>query len=132
MKILVVEDNLLKRKFVEEFLSARKIDTIVSFSVNSAIKEIVERLNEFSGIILDLGLTSYDDSMDYDSKRGLDLVEELTRREIDIPILINSSTTINLPNIMENHSNVKGQTSIMEDGNTKIESFIKILKEKKQ
>lgn len=110
MKILVVEDDSLKREFIEYFLQSRDNIEIKSFhSVRPAIAYAIEYSNEIDGIILDLGLTSYDYSDDYDFKKGLELVEELTKKGIRIPILIYSDAYINLTKVIEEHRNVKYQ-----------------------
>ena len=89
-----------------------------------ALKYVTQHFKEVSGIVLDLGLVSYDDSYDYDSEKGLILVEELTRKKIAIPILINSTTEIDLPEIMKSHTNVKGQ---MASRFKKLDGFINSL-----
>jgi len=131
MKILVVEDDALKRTYVLEFLKSRNIDVHWCYSVNPAIKYCIKNTTEISGIILDLGLTSYDNSIDYEFTKGLNLVKELTRKKINIPILINSTTYINLKEIMESHDNVKGQMYESDDYET-LRFFIKDLKREKQ
>lgn len=110
MKILIVEDDNFKHSMVYCLLRDKNIDQEWFLSVNSALNYISEHQNDVSGIILDLGLTTFVDSRDYDDLRGLDLVRELTRKEINIPILINSTTEIELEEIMSNHKNVKGQS----------------------
>ena len=110
MKILIVEDDDVKMSMIYWILLDKNIDREWFFSVNSALDYISEHQNDVSGIILDLGLTTFVDSRDYDDLRGLDLVRELTRKEINIPILINSTTEIELEEIMSNHKNVKGQS----------------------
>ena len=109
MKIVVVEDDKNKREFVAMYLESNNIEMIPFVSIMPALKYVTQHFKEISGIILDLGLVSYDDSYDYDTEKGLILVKELTRKKIEIPILINSTTEIDLPEIMRSHSNVKGQ-----------------------
>ena len=103
MKILIVEDDNFKFSMIYCLLRDKNIEHEWFLSVNSALKYISEHQNDVSGIILDLGLTTYSDSNDYDDVRGLDLVKELTRKEINIPVLINSTTEIELEEIMSNH-----------------------------
>lgn len=131
MKILVVEDDALKRTYVVEFLNSRSIDVHWCYSVNPAIKFCLNNPSEVSGIILDLGLTSYDNSLDYEFKKGLNLVKELARKKVKIPILINSTTCINLKEIMECYDNVKGQMYESDDYVT-LRAFIKDLERKEQ
>lgn len=132
IKILVVEDDLLKREFIKNFLKERGITNVhYCISVSPALRYAVEEKSSLSGIILDLGLTSFDASDDYNIYKGLDLVKELTRKRIDIPILINSTTTIDLQLLMESHKNLRGQTSYEYDGYKGFDWFISSL-EKKQ
>lgn len=128
--ILVVEDDNLKMSIIYELCKKQDVGFKCFVSINPALEYFQEHQNEISGIILDLGLTTFDDSRDYDDVRGLDMVKELTRKQAKIPILINSTTIIDLPEVMKNHKNVKGQTSLSagvlkhkED----IESFINTL-----
>lgn len=130
MKILVVEDDIFKRQNIECFLYARNIDMHLVSSVNPAIEYIIEHSDEISGVLLDMGLSSYDGAPDYHSQKGLEVVNELTKRKINIPILINSSTLINMSFIMENNKNVKGQMCINTDGYKKLEWFINLLEGK--
>lgn len=134
MKILIVEDDNFKFSMIYCLLRDKNIDQEWFLSVNSALNYISEHQNEVSGIILDLGLTTYSDSNDYDDVRGLDLVNELTRKEINIPILINSTTEINLDEIMSNHKNVKGQSIPRkgENWSQTVEWFLTTLQEEKQ
>jgi len=131
MKILVVEDDALKRTYVVEFLKSRNIDVHWCYSVNPAIRYCIKNPKEISGIILDLGLTSYNDSTDYEFKKGLNLVKELSRKKIKIPILINSTTYINLKETKESYDNVKGQMYEPDDYES-LRFFIKELKGEEQ
>lgn len=134
MKILIVEDDNFKGCMIYERLKEKNIDYKWVVSVRTAFNYISEHQNDVSGIILDLGLTTFDDSNDYDDIRGLDLVEELTREEINIPILINSTTEIDLNAVMKNHKNVKGQSFPRIGGNWRqtLEWFLTTLQEEKQ
>ena len=127
MKILIVEDDREKRLFLEYNLKKKNIEICLFSSVNPAIRYVVQYANQIDGIILDLGLTSYDSSDDYSFTKGLNLVKELTRKRIEIPILINSSTYVNLPNLMESNSNVKDQMYCAYD-HTKLRWFINLLR----
>ena len=127
MKILIVEDDKDKRLFLESYLKKQGIKFYSFDSVNPAIKHAVKYSNDINGIVLDLGLTSYTDSDDYSFTKGLNLVRELTRKGIKIPILINSSTYINLPELMQSHSNVKDQMYCAYD-HTKLRWFINLLR----
>lgn len=135
MKFLVVEDSKLKRDFINKCFAKDLIHIVFAnknfeihfvSSVNPGINYVLQHKEELSGIILDLGLTTYDDSMDYEEKRGLDLVVELKRQNIDIPVLINSITTIDLEQVMREYPFVKGQMKYPNDYST-LESFISSL-----
>ena len=126
MKILVVEDDRRKKKYLEEFLKARNIDMHHSKSIRPAIRYALKYSTEISGIILDLGLTSYDNSNDYEFDKGLELIKELTQRKVKIPILINSSTYISIQLLMEINHNVKGQMYNEDDDET-LRWFINLL-----
>lgn len=68
-------------------------------SVNSALSYIFSH-NNIDLIVLDLGLPKTDDSncfVDYDKYAGLEIIREIyyRRKQIDIPIIINSDTKIN-------------------------------------
>lgn len=131
MKILVVEDEAYKRVCIVDFLEARNIEVHWEYSVKPAIRYVIQNPKEISGIILDLGLTSTEDSFDYDWEKGMELVERLHFDKINIPILINSSREIDLDRVMTNYSNVKGQMYEEDDYGT-LEEFITLLKEVEQ
>jgi len=131
MKILVVEDDRDKRLHIEYVFEKENIHMQLFRSIRPAIRYAMQHSNEISGIILDLGLTSYDNSDDYEFEKGLQLIYELTENSIDIPILINSGTYVNVQNLMRLHSNVKDQMH-SEDDYTTLRWFIQLLKEKEQ
>ena len=104
MKIIVVEDDIIKRSFIESFFKFRKDELYFFQSVRPAISYATKHSTEIHGIILDLGLSSYDHyDKDYSETRGLDLIEELAKKEIYIPILINSSVYVDLEKISRNY-----------------------------
>ena len=109
MKILIVEDDTNKRLFIEYSLKEKNIDMYSFYSVKPAIKYAIQHSNEIDGIILDLGLTSYDYTDDYSFTKGLDLIRELDKTNIQIPILINSTTYLDFENLQKSHSNVKSR-----------------------
>ena len=127
MKILIVEDDRNKRLFLEYFLKEKDFEFQSFAAIKPAISYTIKHSTEIDGIILDLGLTSYDYSEDYEFTKGLELIETLTEKRIEIPILINSSTYANLQKIMDNHSNVKGQ---MDDEEFHLRLFINGLTKK--
>ena len=100
MKILFIDDNPLgKVTPIIEYCKHQQIDFSYEIvqSVNSAIKYIFSNLNEIDLIVSDLGLPRYDDGSDYGILNGLDILDELIRKNVTIPIIINSTTDI--PNL---------------------------------
>ena len=106
MKFIIVEDDRNKRLFLELFFKQKGFETYSFQSVQPAIHYATKYSTEINGIILDLGLSSYDYTDDYSFTRGLDLIYDLKEKGIYIPILINSSTYINLNKIQENYNNI--------------------------
>jgi len=68
-------------------------------NVNDALIYIFTHLDEIDLIITDLGLPRYKDGSDYDLLNGLDILDELIRKDVSIPVIVNSETKI--PNICE-------------------------------
>lgn len=107
MKFIIVEDDRDKRLFLEFFFKQNGYEFYSFQSVQPAIKYVTNHSTEIDGIILDLGLSSYDYSDDdYSFTRGLDVIDVLKDKGIYIPILINSSTYINLNKIQENYQSL--------------------------
>ena len=128
MKILIVEDNSSKRKQIEEFLKTKGVEFKTIGYVEPALKYIAENQNNISGIILDLSLKSDENSNDYHPKKGLVISEELNKRKIDIPIMLNSETL--MPTLFLSR-NVFSQRRGMNDYQT-FEEFLIFLKEKQE
>ena len=128
MKILIVEDNSSKRKQIEEFLKTKGVEFETIGYVEPALKYIAENQNNISGIILDLSLKSDENSNDYHPKKGLVISEELNKRKIDIPIMLNSETL--MPTLFLSR-NVFSQRRGMNDYQT-FEEFLIFLKEKQE
>lgn len=128
MQILVVEDDKTKRENVEFFLESRKIEYHTCEYVNQALKYIIRNKNEISGVILDLGLYLFDNG-DYDRYNGLEILAEMQRKKINIPVLINSTTEVGM--IDEEYPFVWGQrTRIYNDDFLK--KFVTFLRERKE
>lgn len=102
MEILFVDDNP-KGKVMPliEYLNEAGIDFSYDIveNVNSAIKYIFTHIDEIDLIITDLGLPRYEDGSDFELLNGLDIIDELIRKDISIPIIVNSATKI--PNLLE-------------------------------
>lgn len=128
MKILVVEDNASKRMQIEEFLKTKGVKFETIGYVEPALKYIAENQNDISGIILDLSLKTDENSNDYHPKKGLVISEELNKRKIDIPIMLNSETL--MPTLFLSR-NIYSQRRGMNDYRT-LEEFLVFLKEKQE
>ena len=128
MKILIVEDNSSKRKQIEEFLKTKGVEFKTIGYVEPALKYIAENQNNISGIILDLSLKTDENSNDYHPKKGLVISEELNKRKIDIPIMLNSETL--MPTLFLSR-NIYSQRRGMNDYRT-LEEFLVFLKEKQE
>lgn len=126
MKILVLEDAIFKREQITDFLEENNISYQVIEYLNPALKYVFETKEELSGIILDLGLQLFKDAPEtYSLYRGLDLIYELARMNLEIPVLINSSTDVGL---LTDYPFVYGQRT--EVNNYQIlEDFINFLKQ---
>ena len=97
MQILIIEDLLSKREQIAIFLEEKNIKYEVIEYVGPAFEYILGNKEEISGIILDLGLAMSKDLPEtYNLYRGLDVIYELDRLNIEIPILINSSTFVGM------------------------------------
>lgn len=122
MKFLIVEDDRNKRLFLEFFFKQKGYESYSFQSVQPAIKYATKHSTEIDGIILDLGLSSYDcNDDDYSYTRGIDLIYELKEKGIYIPILINSSTYINLSKLQENYQSLIMQ---MDDDEWELRQFL--------
>ena len=125
MKFLIIEDDREKRLFLELFMKQKGYESFSFQSVQPAIKYTIQHSTEIDGIVLDLGLTSYDHTDDYSFTRGLDLVEKLKETGMYIPILINSSTYIDLEKIQENYHSLIQR---MDDDEWELRQFLNRIK----
>lgn len=127
MKIFIIEDAIFKREQITDFLEAKNIDFEISEYARPGLRYIIKNKNEISGIILDLGLQNSKDSPEsYNLYKGLDIVKELFRKSIKIPVLINSSTEVDS---LENYPFVYGQRKEI-DNYQILENFVSFLKQK--
>lgn len=129
MKILVIEDAIFKREQITDFLEEKGIGYYVAEYLNPALKYIVGNKDEISGIILDLGLQMSKDLPEtYSLHRGLDVIYELDRKNLQIPVLINSSTFVGM---LDEYPFVYGQRTKID--NYQIwEDFISFLKQREK
>ena len=129
-KILIVEDSIFKREQITDFLDEKGIEYDFVEYLNPALIYIFGSQNDISGIILDLGLQYFKDSSpeSYNLLRGMDVVRELKRKKMDIPVLINSSTKV--PRI-EYYPSIYGQRTKIDDY-TILEEFVTFLKQREE
>lgn len=115
MKILIVEDDEYKRKSVEMILEEIGINFCCEKAINPALRYIKEHHDEIDAIILDLGLPRFDSGsiINIIPLGGMCIVEEMTRLELEIPILINSYDAFSVQydeHFVDTH-NIKDKTS---------------------
>lgn len=96
MQILCIDDDFLKRNHIGGYFEEKGIILKEFEFVNPALEYIFRNKDNISGIILDLGLQSFKGSNDYDIHKGLEVIIELENKQIQIPILINSSIDFDL------------------------------------
>lgn len=94
--VVLVEDNEGKKDNLIPILEKEGIEYIVFSSINPTLKFVVEPSNKIDGIILDMGLPVFDDGRNYKVYGGIEILEELKRKEINIPVLINSEQLIDI------------------------------------
>lgn len=128
MKILIVEDSRDKKDQLINFLSKKNIEFEICECLNDALRYLYENSKNISGIILDLGLEREKSDPDYDQYMGLELAEEAERIKLNIPILINSTTEVEM---ISTYSSVYGHRTEMDDYDT-LENFISFLSERKE
>ena len=128
MKIIVIEDEEFKRDEITSFLTKHNIEFEIFEYVYPALRYILGNKDGISGIILDLGLQSSPSMFDRSLYRGFDVVKELNRKKLDIPILINSSTEVDM---IDSYPSVFGQKHEMYDDET-LDSFIRYLRKREE
>lgn len=129
MQILIIEDLLSKREQIAVFLEEKNIKYEVIEYVGPAFEYILGNKEEISGIILDLGLAMSKDLPEtYNLYRGLDVIYELDRLNIQIPILINSSTFVGM---LDDYPFVYGQRT-KSNNYQMLEDFIDFLTQREE
>ena len=129
MKILIVEDSVWKREQLVEFLEKEKIEFEVSEYVNNALRYIRANKTDIAGIILDLGLESMPGAHDAKPYRGLDVVKEMKILKLNIPVLINSTTELQM--VSAEFPCVYGHRTEMDDYDI-LETFVSFLRRKEE
>jgi len=100
MKFLIIDDDDCKIKRIQEYIGENELVISKSYH-NDIIKLISEK---YDGLILDMCFPNFDDQpWDICKDIGLELLEELKRRKVDIPTVIFSSEYTDV----SGYSNVK-------------------------
>ena len=132
INIVIVDDNpefkvLHAMKYLEErdFVFQYEIFT----SVNESLRYILQHFKTIDLIILDLGLPLLPDEYCYDRLNGLQILQRMCYKKINIPVIINSDTKI--PTELEYFKSLRDTGMIIEhveslNGNW-LEDFIKRL-----
>ena len=97
MHILFVEDEpSFKIDHVIEYLKLKNIELsyVIHKSYHGACRYILEHLSEIDLAVVDLGLPLFDDGSHYDKLEGLNVVNFLMQKTLNIPVIINSTTKI--------------------------------------
>jgi len=96
IKILIVEDQEEKRNEIEKFILSLDIKAEINnkTSLRGALKEISNNQSDYSLIILDMSLPSYDPSEDDinggepESFAGAEILSQMHLRHINIPTIV--------------------------------------------
>lgn len=126
MKFLVVENCPFKRAKIAKFLKSRNVDFVFTYSLKPTLRYLSKKNNRLSGIVLNLGLCSTNNSADYDYLGGLDVLKKLKQLQLNIPVFINSTTQVYLEYLTCTYPFVKEQIHVENDYLT-LEKFIKSL-----
>lgn len=129
MTIVIVEDTQFKRDQLIRFLKKENIQCESFEYVNYALRHIRKERENISGIILDLGLETMPGADDATLYRGLDVLKEMKRLKVNIPVLINSTTELEM--VSCEYSNVFGYRTDMEDYDS-LENFIYFLRQREE
>lgn len=129
MTIVIVEDTQFKRDQLIHFFNNENIHCESFEYVNYALRHIRKEKENISGIILDLGLETMPGAHDSTLYRGLDVLKEMKRLKVDIPVLINSTTELEM--ISCEYPNVFGHRTDMDDYNS-LENFIYFLRHREE
>lgn len=93
MKILIVDDHAeTKCRGIIEECNKRGIEVEIKKAINPALRRICYEQQDINGIVLDMGLGTYEDSYLLEVRGGDRVLRELLRRKYNIPVLIFSTT----------------------------------------
>lgn len=89
MNLLIIDDDDLKIKGFTNYL--KPIDCFkIKHSYNSGVKELIENSDKYDVLILDMNFPRFDDDV-VSSNMGIEVLKELKRKNINIPVVIFSS-----------------------------------------
>jgi CheY-like chemotaxis protein len=91
MRILIIDDDEFKASAASKLLQGNEV--VIAKSYQSGMKKIITE--EWDGIILDMGFPQWDDGSDYEKDKGLQVLEEMERRVICIPVIVHSGSFFN-------------------------------------
>ena len=129
MMIVIVEDTQFKRDQLIRFFNKENIQCESFEYVNYALRHIRKERENISGIILDLGLETMPGANDATLYRGLDVLKEMTRLKLDIPVLINSTTELEM--VSCEYPNVFSHRTDMDDYES-LENFVFFLRQREE
>ena len=86
MVFLIIDDDEFKIEMVENLLTEHTI--AITKSYNSGMRTILA--GGIDGIILDMGFPRWDDNTEIRNDMGLDVLFEMKRHKINIPVIIHS------------------------------------------
>lgn len=94
--IVLVEDNADKSANIISILKKEGVEYYQLAALNPALKFITSESKKIDGIILDLGLPRFENKRVDNLYAGIEVIEELKELGINIPVLINSSTLVDI------------------------------------
>lgn len=94
--VVLVEDNADKADNVTKILEKEGVEYHQLTALNPALRFITKESKKIDGIILDLGLPRFENERVENLYAGIDIVKELKRVGINIPVLINSTTLVDI------------------------------------
>lgn len=89
MKVLIIEDSSAKYEKVKKFLDKNNIQSDRASSYETGIKLLTK--NQYDGLFLDMQFPRTDCSMVSDRHQGTNVLAEMKKRNIDIPVCVHSS-----------------------------------------
>lgn len=92
MKLLIVEDSPYKLQQVSDCLQHGSYD--VAKSYNSAVRKLLKE--EYDAVILDMCFPNFDDSSVPEPEQGLNVLRQMKRKKIEIPVLVYSSDVVDV------------------------------------